>query len=162
MNILLLNLLLAGLVGTALVGGLLYAFSVCIMKALAGLTDAEGIKAMQTINRVILNPTFFLSFIGTAVLSLVNGAFVLMGWAGDFPDIFIFASAFYLFGVFLVTARGNVPLNHKLDALQAERGSEFWKIYLKDWTRLNHLRTVAATISVFLYGVGFVQYTFQP
>ena len=63
------------LLGSALVGGIFFAFSSFIMKALAGVPSAEGIGAMQSINVVVINPSFLSAFFGTAVLSFVAGGF---------------------------------------------------------------------------------------
>jgi len=41
--------------GSALVGGVLFAFSICLMGALATLPPAYGIRAMQAVNVLILN-----------------------------------------------------------------------------------------------------------
>ena len=83
----------AALLGSALVGGIFFAFSSFVMKALARVPAAEGIAAMQSINVVVLNPSFLSAFIGTAVLSLGAGGLrlgrlgsslgvLLLGW-GD-------------------------------------------------------------------------------
>jgi len=45
------------LLGSALVGGIFFAFSSFVMKALARVPSAEGIAAMQSINVVVLNWT---------------------------------------------------------------------------------------------------------
>jgi len=45
------------LLGSALLGGIFFAFSSFIMKALAGVPSAEGIGAMQSINVVVINPS---------------------------------------------------------------------------------------------------------
>ena len=58
------------LLGSALVGGVFFAFSSFVMKALSRLPAAEGIAAMQSINVVVLNPSFLGAFMGTAILSL--------------------------------------------------------------------------------------------
>ncbi len=55
------------LLGSALVGGIFFAFSSFVMKALARVSSAEGIGAMQSINVVVLNPSFLGAFMGTAV-----------------------------------------------------------------------------------------------
>ncbi len=55
------------------VGGIFFAFSSFVMKALAGVPSAEGIGAMQSINVVVLNPSFLGAFMGTAVVSLGAG-----------------------------------------------------------------------------------------
>ena len=148
---------LAGMVGTALIGGLLFAFSVCVMQALASVPAEEGMRVMQRINRVILNPLFFFVFMGTSLLSVVNVVVVMSGWGGECPITFVAASGVYLIGVFIVTAAGNVPMNNRLDALKPADGEEYWQLYLKNWTRLNHLRTAASTIAILLYGIGFIQ-----
>jgi uncharacterized membrane protein len=41
--------------------------------------------------------------------------------------------------------RGNVPLNNQLAkvAPDSDEGAALWSRYLKDWTRLNHIRTLS-------------------
>ncbi|MEM7623259.1 MAG: anthrone oxygenase family protein, partial [Planctomycetota bacterium] len=48
------------------------------------------------------------------------------------------------------TAAGNVPLNNRLDRVDAEtpEAHELWKHYLRVWTRLNHLRVIASVAAV--------------
>ncbi len=55
------------LLGSALVGGIFFAFSSFVMKALARVSSAEGIGAMQSINVVVLNPSFLGTFLFTAL-----------------------------------------------------------------------------------------------
>ncbi len=54
--------------GSGLIGGLFFAFSISVLKALARLPSAEGIAAMQSINIAIINPPFLSVFLGTAVV----------------------------------------------------------------------------------------------
>ncbi|MGB0371359.1 MAG: DUF1772 domain-containing protein [Opitutales bacterium] len=157
MNILILTSLIAALLGTALITGILFIFSNTIMHSLSQVPAPEGIRAMQTINRVIQNPLFFLIFFGTTVLSVINGVASFMNWGGELPNTFIAASAFYMIGVFIVTAAGNVPMNNKLDTLDPNAGEAYWKTYLKDWTRLNHIRSATGSISIVLYTIGLLQ-----
>jgi uncharacterized membrane protein len=72
---------LAAALGTGLMAGLFFAFSVSVMGALARIQPSEGIAAMQSINRVILNPVFFLAFFGTALVCLVIVAASLWNWS---------------------------------------------------------------------------------
>ena len=58
------------LLGSALIGGVFFAFSSFVMKALARAPSSEGIAAMQSINVVVINPSFLSVFLGTALLSL--------------------------------------------------------------------------------------------
>ena len=58
------------LLGSALVGGVFFAFSSFVMKALARVPSSQGIAAMQSINVVVINPSFLGAFLGTALLSV--------------------------------------------------------------------------------------------
>ncbi len=147
------------LLGSALVGGIFYAFSSFIMKALAGVPSAEGIGAMQSINVVVLNPSFLGAFMGTAVLSLVAGGLALAGWGRPSAPFFLGGAIFYLVGTFLVTMLGNVPLNDQLAAVSAtDPGArDVWEHFLSRWTVWNHVRTVAAMAAALLYTLGLMK-----
>jgi uncharacterized membrane protein len=134
-------------VGSALVAGLLLAFSTSVMPALAARPAPEGIGAMQAMNGAILNPLFGLLFGGTAVLSLALAASAPFtgdesgaGWRAA-------GSLLYLVGVVGVTMVVNVPMNESLDRVDpgSEAGATEWGRYLKRWTAWNHLRTAVGT-----------------
>ncbi|MEE6130336.1 anthrone oxygenase family protein [Chryseobacterium arthrosphaerae] len=137
---------------TALIGGLFYAYSCSVVLGLGKLSDAEYLKAMQYINREILNPVFFLSFMGTAILLPVS-AFLFRG-----QPAFIFlllASAAYLVGVFGVTVAGNVPMNDMLDRFDISGATSDAIKQMRDnfesrWNFLNNIRTVFSVISIIL------------
>ena len=147
------------LLGSALVGGIFFAFSSFIMKALAGVPSAEGIGAMQSINVVVINPWFLGAFFGTAVLSLVAGGFALAGWGSPSASLFLGGALFYLVGTILVTMLGNVPLNNQLAAVPATdpAARDVWEHYLGRWTMWNHVRTAAAMVAALLYTLGLMQ-----
>ena len=147
------------LLGSALVGGIFFAFSSFIMKALAGLPSAEGVGAMQSINVVVINPSFMGAFFGTTVLSLVAIWLALAGWSHPYAPFFLGGALFYLVGTILVTIFGNVPLNDQLAALSAaDPGTrEVWAHYLDRWTMWNHVRTAAAMVAALLYTLGLMQ-----
>ncbi len=147
------------LLGSALVGGIFFAFSSFVLKALARVPSAEGIAAMQSINVVVLNPSFLGAFIGTAVLSLGAAGLALAGWGRPSAPFFLAGAIFYLVGTFLVTALGNVPLNDQLAAVSAtDPGArEVWERYLGRWTMWNHVRTAAAMVAALLYSLGLMQ-----
>ena len=92
------------LLGSALVGGIFFAFSSFVMKALANVPSAEGIGAMQSINVVVINPSFLGAFFGTAVLSLVAGGLALANWGSP--------SASFFLGGALFLPRGHHPRHH--------------------------------------------------
>ncbi|MEI9809443.1 MAG: anthrone oxygenase family protein [Bacteroidota bacterium] len=110
-------ILLCTAVTTALITGLLYAYS-CSVNPGLGKLPAEGyIAAMQSINRAIQNPLFFLSFMGTAILLPVC---TYMHYHHPLPAKFyllLTATILYLGGVLGVTILGNIPLNDALDNL---------------------------------------------
>jgi uncharacterized membrane protein len=147
------------LLGSALVGGIFFAFSSFIMKALAGIPSAEGIGAMQSINVVVINPSFLSAFFGTAVLSLVAGWLALAGWDQPSASFFLAGAFFYLVGTILVTMLGNVPLDNQLATVSAtDPGTrKVWERYLDRWTMWNHVRTAAAIVAALLYTLGVLR-----
>jgi len=129
------------------------------LRALARLPFAEGIAAMQSINVVVLNPSFLGAFIGTAVLSLGAGGLALADWGRPSAPYFLGGVIFYLVGTFLVTGLGNVPLNNQLAAVSAtDPGApDVWERYLGRWTMWNHVQTAAAIVAALLYSLGLIQ-----
>ena len=150
---------IAALLGSALVGGIFFAFSSFVMKSLARVPPAEGIAAMQSINVVVINPSFLGAFIGTAVLSLVLGSLALTGWSHLSANLFLGGAIFYIVGTFLVTMLGNVPLNDNLAAISATNvgAAELWDHYLNRWTMWNHVRTASAMLAALLFTLGLLQ-----
>ncbi len=158
MNILTVVTAVAVLLGSALIGGVFFAFSSFVMKALGRLPPVAGITAMQSINIVVLNPAFLGVFMGTAVLSL---ALLVVAWqaAAHSSAASFTAGAFsYVVGTVLVTMIGNVPLNQRLAAVVATDPDaiQTWEHYLQRWTFLNHVRTAAAMIAATLYAAGLM------
>ncbi len=147
------------LLGSALVGGIFFAFSSFVMKALARLPSEEGIAAMQSINVVVLNPSFLGAYIGTAAVSLGLGGLALAGWGRPFAAFFLSGALFYLVGTCLVTALGNIPLNDQLAAVSATdpAARDIWERYVSRWTTWNHVRTGAAMVAALLYSLGLMQ-----
>ena len=150
-------LIVAALLGSALIGGVFFAFSTFVMKALGRVPSTEGIRAMQSINVVVINPMVMGAFIGTALLSAVIAVLVLSAWGESLSHWFFVGALHYGIGTFLVTAFGNVPLNNRLEAVSPEEGEELWLHYLGKWTFWNHVRTTAAMIAAFCFTMGLLQ-----
>lgn len=146
-------LLIITAVLTALIAGLFYAYSCSVVLGLGKLSDAEYLKAMQNINREILNPVFFMSFMGTAILLPVS-AFFLRGEQSVFIFLLL-ATLAYLIGVFGVTVVGNVPMNDQLDRFDITGSTTEAIRQMRDnfenrWNFLNNIRTAFSVISIAL------------
>jgi uncharacterized membrane protein len=145
-------LIIAGVL-TGLLAGVFFGFSVAVNGGLHRLKAGEYVRAMQSINKVIINPLFMLSFMGPALL-LPLAAFLYRD--GDAFWLLTAASTLYVIGVFGVTAGGNVPLNDKLATVTSTDPAALDAARLafeKPWNRLHTIRTlcaVAATALVFV------------
>jgi uncharacterized membrane protein len=138
---------------TALIAGLFYAYSCSVVLGLGKLSDTEYLKSMQSINREILNPVFFLSFMGTAFLLPISTFF----YRGQNPAfiLLLLATLAYLIGVFGVTMFGNVPLNDQLAQFDianssAEAIKEMRGKFENRWNFLNNIRTLFSVITIVL------------
>lgn len=153
MDELIITLARAGIIGAGLIGGVFFAFSTFIMAALGRLPDAEGIRAMQQINRTVYTPWFMIPFLVTTLLSIGGVVLGAMNAEQGWAIALLAAGGFYSLGVFLVTGLYNVPLNKELDRVQAGDGAsvEAWRRYLKTWTRWNHVRSASAVVSMMLF-----------
>ena len=156
MNSLIIFIAITTLLGSALVGGVFFAFSSFVMKALAQLPAAQGIAAMQSINVVVINRSFLGTFMGTALLSLSLFVLMLFNQTHLATPYFLAGSTCYVIGTFLLTIDGNVPLNERLAAVSATDPAavELWQHYLHRWTQWNHVRTVAALVATLIIAMG--------
>jgi uncharacterized membrane protein len=140
-------------IGSGLIAGVFYAFSSFVMPALRQLPAAQGIAAMQAINRTALTPPFLLVFVGTACTCLVLAVVSLLSGVADGRTRLRWAGcAAYLVGSFVVTATCNVPRNDALARLDALSSSDaaYWQLYLSEWTAYNHVRALAALAALVL------------
>ena len=153
-------LIVLAIVGSGLVAGIFYSFSVVVMRGLARLSKPEAIRAMQAINVVVINRWFFSVFMGTSGLSLG----LLLAFSLDFRGwssiVVILGAVIYIGGCFLVTGTRNVPRNDKLDKISSddESSHHVWDTYLEEWTYYNHVRTLASLLAMlcFLIAAGFI------
>lgn len=149
------NVMLAGAaLTTALVAGLFYGYSCSVNPGLHRLSDTMYVAAMQAINRAILNPVFFISFLGTLIL------LPLSAWVHySHPPsprfwLLVWATITYLIGVLGVTAFGNVPLNEALDSLALTDSVEAiaaQRVTFETlWNRFHTIRTLASVLALLL------------
>jgi uncharacterized membrane protein len=132
--------------GSGLMAGVFFTFSSFVMKALARLSPAEGIAAMQSINVTVINPLFMAVFLGTATASLVVAVAGLLRWSEPGALYLLAGGVLYLAGCFVVTGAFNVPRNNALAAAAPgdPDAHSLWADYLSSWTAWNHVRTAAS------------------
>jgi len=140
-------------IGSGLVAGIFFAFSTFVMAALGRIPPEQGIAAMQSINITVLNPAFFIAFLGTGAVCLALAAGSYVWWGEASGKLVLAASLIYLVGCIGVTMVCNVPLNNALAAAQPNtpEAATLWSRYLSTWTAWNHLRTVAPLLSAILF-----------
>lgn len=160
MNTLIIITAIATALGSAVTGGLYFAFSIAVMGALGRQPAPQGMAAMQSINIVILNPAFLSAFLGTAMGGLVLIILAALRWQSPASIWLIAGAVLYIGGSFLLTVFVNVPMNNALMTADpaSAAGQEIWANYLVDWTFWNHIRTVASLASLLAIIVGLTQF----
>ena len=155
MDGLLFGLTLAAAVASGLVGGVFFAFSNFVMSALGRLRPSEGAAAMQSINVTVITPAFMTALFGTGLLGLVLAAWGLADLDEPYAGWLIAGGAIYFAGEVIVTGAYHVPRNNALARVDpaSPEGERVWATYLVEWTRGNHVRTVAALAACALFAV---------
>lgn len=141
-------------VGCGLMAGSFYVFSAFVMRALRRLPAPAGIEAMQSINERAVTPTFMLGLFGTAVACAAAALLAITDWTGAASGSIVAAAASYLAGVLAMTAGYHVPRNNRLASMDpgSHDAKAYWARYVREWTRWNHLRALAASVAL----VGFI------
>jgi uncharacterized membrane protein len=140
---------------SALVGGVLYAFSSFVMAGLKRLPAAQGMAAMQSINVTAVRPGLMIPFFGTMLASGAVAVTAIADWRGRTSVWLLAGAATYVLGTFATTGTYHVPRNSALAAtrIDAPEAETVWTRYLEEWTRWNHYRTLAALTAAALLGV---------
>jgi uncharacterized membrane protein len=142
-------------ISTGLIAGLFYAYSCSVNPGLGKLSGEGYLAAMQSINREILNPVFFASFMGTLIFLPVSTWMQYRAGVSTTFWLLLAATLLYAIGTFGVTMFGNVPLNDALDkfSLQGASGEEITRHRAQfeiPWNRLHTVRTVASVAALAL------------
>lgn len=154
-------------VATALIAGLFYAYSCSVNPGLGKLSDEGYLLAMQSINRAILNPVFFASFMGTLLLLPVSTWLQYRSGGASTAFYILFATTIiYGLGTFGVTITGNVPLNEALDKFNVKSASieeiaRQRQLFEIPWNRLNNIRTIANIVSLVLVIIACINVSSQ-
>ncbi len=131
---------------TWVLAGTYFTFSIVVIQALDRLPASQAVAAMQSINRLILNPFFGLVFGGSAAASVVLAAWSLLRWDGAESASRLAGSLLVLVGSLLVTVTRNVPLNTALGGVEpgTTTADQLWARIVSEWLPWNHVRTIAS------------------
>ncbi|ARV09212.1 hypothetical protein BTO05_05990 [Winogradskyella sp. PC-19] len=134
----------------ALSTGFFFAWSVSVILGTKKVGNLTYIETMQSINREILNPVFFIVFLG----SLIALAFTTCLQFNNKPVFWLVLAStiIYLIGTFGITAFGNVPLNNELEALNITKLNlielkDFRTYYESAWNQYHSIRTISSIVS---------------
>lgn len=132
--------------GCGVIAGVFFAFSAFVMRGLADLPPAQGIAAMQSINRAAITPAFMTALFGTGAACIAVAVAALLTLEEPAAAYQLAGSALYLVGTIALTIAYHVPRNEALDDVTPDGGdaASHWTRYVADWTAGNHLRGAAA------------------
>jgi uncharacterized membrane protein len=139
-------------VGSGTAAGAFFTFSTFTMAGLKRLGPEQGAAAMQAINKEAPTPLFMLLLFGTGVACLVLVIYAALHLQDPGSKFRLIACALYIVGVVLITVGYHVPRNDVLAGLDpsSPEGVAYWGIYLKEWVRMNHVRTIAPLVAALL------------
>ena len=142
-----------------LTGGVFKAFSEFVMRGLAQAGPAAGIAAMQGINRTVLRTDFVFAILALGAITPGFALYAFLALDGTAAALIVAAAAVYLPSTLFMTMLGNVPMNNRLDRVDAAsaEGAEYWAHYVRRWTALNHFRTLGCIVTSTLYALAALE-----
>ena len=154
-------ILASAILFTGLMAGIFFTWSNAVKPGIGKLSDLEYLRSLQSMNRVILNNTFKVLFMGAILSVALVPIFYFSLYPSNIFWVFVGAFVIYWVGAFGVTVAGNIPLNEILDKTPLESISLDEMKALRDrietkWNGLNLVRTIASTISFVLLIVSFL------
>ena len=152
--------LLLATLGTGLTAGLCFTWANAVTPGIGQLGNLGYLSAFQAMNRSILNPTFFLVFLGPMLLQLIN-IWLFRAESHTLLWVLIGAAVLYFFGLVLVTVFGNVPLNEMLDQTVLENATaedlqDLRTRFESAWNRFHRVRVWTTVLSFLVLLIGLV------
>ena len=146
---------------TGLMAGIFFTWSNAVKPGIGKLSDIEYLRALQSMNRVILNNAFKIIFLGAIIAVALVPVFYFNLYPKNIFWLFVFTLVIYWIGVFGVTVSGNIPLNEILDKTNLESiTSEEIKTLRKSievkWNNFNLIRCISSGITFILLIVSFL------
>ena len=141
--------------------GIFFTWSNAVKPGIGKLSDIEYLRALQSMNRVILNNAFKIIFLGAIIAVALVPVFYFNLYPKNIFWLFVFTLVIYWIGVFGVTVSGNIPLNEILDKTNLESiTSEEIKTLRKSievkWNNFNLIRCISSGITFILLIVSFL------
>jgi uncharacterized membrane protein len=145
-------------IGCGLVAGVWFTFSAFVMPALDRLAAADGIAAMQSINRLAVTPPLMIAMFGTALACLGLAVWAVASLGESEAPLVLAAAALYLVGTIVVTIAANVPRNDALEQLDPHGGAatDGWARYVREWTAWNHVRLLTSLAAAALLTIALI------
>ena len=146
---------------TGLMAGIFFTWSNAVKPGLGKLSDTEYLRALQSMNRVILNNAFKLIFLGAIITVALLPVFYFNLYPKNIFWLFILTLIIYWVGVFGVTISGNIPLNEILDKTNLESISleEIKALRTRievKWNNFNFIRSISSAITFLLLILSFI------
>ena len=146
---------------TGLMAGIFFTWSNAVKPGIGKLGDIEYLRALQSMNRVILNNAFRIIFLGAIIAVALVPVFYFNLYPKNIFWLFVFTLVIYWIGVFGVTVSGNIPLNEILDKTNLESiTSEEIKTLRKSievkWNNFNLIRCISSSITFLILIVSFL------
>ena len=146
---------------TGLMAGIFFTWSNAVKPGIGKLGDIEYLRALQSMNRVILNNAFRIIFLGAIIAVALVPVFYFNLYPKNIFWLFVFTLVIYWVGVFGVTVSGNIPLNEILDktnleSITLEEIKTLRKSIELKWNNYNLIRCISSGITFILLIVSFL------
>jgi uncharacterized membrane protein len=146
---------------TGLMAGIFFTWSNAVKPGIGKLGDIEYLRALQSMNRVILNNAFRIIFLGAIIAVALVPVFYFNLYPKNIFWLFVFTLVIYWIGVFGITVSGNIPLNEILDktnleSITLEEIKTLRKSIELKWNNYNLIRCISSGITFILLIVSFL------
>ena len=146
---------------TGLMAGIFFTWSNAVKPGIGKLGDIEYLRALQSMNRVILNNAFRIIFLGAIIAVALVPVFYFNLYPKNIFWLFVFTLVIYWIGVFGVTVSGNIPLNEILDktnleSITLEEIKTLRESIELKWNNYNLIRCISSGITFILLIVSFL------
>ncbi len=147
-------ILILAIITSGLMAGIFFTWSNAVTPGIGKLHTMEYLRALQSMNRVILNPTFRVVFIGAVIMTALAPIVMYKAYPSTIILLLVLVFIIYWIGVFGVTFLGNIPLNRlldttNLDTISIENATALRTTIEAKWNYLNHIRT-CTSITTFI------------